>query len=334
MTSGATGAGQVQSLFSALSWVTIFLSVLVGGLLLLFLLRRQPDPAASATRQEKRHLALRVLWTLLPLFLVAVLFVFGFAGFLDQRTPPRDAYQIQVIGEAWQWKFGYPNGYEDSELHVPQDRPVRLDLISADRAYSLSVPALKLKQDALPGQLTTAWFAAADTGSHELFCSQYCGAGHADMRSVVVVHDALGFDDWLAAVSDPFATMTPVEVGERLYQVQGCTACHTTNGTTVVGPSFQGLFDRARVLSDGTEITVDDAYIRESLVSPQAKVVKGFQPVMPPYGDKFNDRELGALIAYLKTLSESTKNDVSSANADTDVENMDAADAAPAPEEE
>ncbi len=257
----------------------------------------EPEPSPT------HNTALELTWTVIPLLLVMVIFAWGFKAFLDMSTPPANAYEIQVTGQKWKWLFTYPNGYVDENLHVPVDEPVRLVMTSEDVIHSFYMPAFRMKQDVVPGRYTKVWFRATKAGEYQVFCAEYCGTGHSDMLAQVVVHEPGGFEKWLDEVGNLFKTMPPVEVGERLYRQRGCAQCHSIDGAASVGPTFKGVFGHDQALKGGGSALVDENYIRESILEPQAKIVAGFEPVMPTFKGQLTDREITAIIEYIKTLS-------------------------------
>jgi len=301
----ASGAQGVDRLFYLIFWISVVFFVLIVGLMSFFAVRyrrrradeRAPDSASHNT-------ALEITWTIVPVIIVVVIFVLGFRGFLDMVNPPSDAYEVLVTGQKWKWFFTYPNGYVDEDLHVPLDRPVRLVMTSEDVIHSLYVPAFRLKKDVVPGRYAKAWFRATAAGEYELFCAEYCGTSHSDMIARVIVEPQAEFDAWLEASSNFLETLSPAEAGERLYSVRGCKQCHRVDGQDDIGPTFKGLFGRERVLQEGGTVTADENYLRESILDPQARVVAGYDPVMPTYQGRLSDREITALIEFLKTLAD------------------------------
>lgn len=214
-----------------------------------------------------------------------------------------------------------PNGQDDvlidsNEIHMPLGKPVKVELRSKDVLHDFFVPQFRVKMDAVPGLITSFWLTPTRVGTFEIACAEYCGIGHHAMRGVVVVEEETAFQDWLSGyptfaqrtsddgvLVDTGAGDVLIEQGQQLARNRGCLNCHSVEGSPSVGPTWQGLQGKQETLSDGSTITVDDDYLRESIVDPTAKIVTGFPPVMPPY-DKLNDEELQALIAYINSLSE------------------------------
>ena len=196
------------------------------------------------------------------------------------------------------------------ELHVPVNQPVRLVITSEDVLHSVYVPAFRVKMDAVPGRFTKAWFDATQTGEYPLFCAEYCGTDHSNMNTIVVVHERGQFEKWLedaANYIDRIAEGDVValsEAGRDLYRRKGCLQCHSIDGTVKNGPTFKGMFGKVEPMRDGSQVEVEENYIRESVLDPQAKVLAGFDPIMPTFKGKLKDKEILAIIEYIKSLKE------------------------------
>lgn len=301
---GSTTASEVDTVFFIIYWISVFFFAVIVGLMVWFVLRyrrRGPDDTVRPSRSHST--VLEVTWTAIPVIVSVVLFVIGFRGFMDLATPPRNAYEISVTGQKWQWFFTYPNGFVTSELHVPVDRPVKLTMTSEDVIHSLWIPAFRVKKDVVPGRYNRTWFEAHEPGSYPLLCTEYCGTGHSDMLTTVTVHEPGMFEIWLAQSSNLLETMPPAEAGALLVQRNGCVQCHSIDGKAGIGPSFRELYGHTFATRDGRTVTADDDYIRQSILEPMATIVAGFEPVMPTYAGKLKDQEITAIIAYLKTLS-------------------------------
>lgn len=306
----STVAGEVDGLFSFIFWLTVFFFCLVLVLMLAFVLKYrhregQPQPAPPPAHST----ALELTWTVIPTVLVLIIFYFGFRGYLHMSVAPPNAYEITVNAKMWNWEFIYPNGHVDTELHVPVDMPVRLVLNSQDVIHSFYVPQFRVKKDVVPGRFNRAWFQATEQGDFDLYCAAYCGNGHSRMLAKVVVHDLDGFRKWLDNASNWETHMTPVQAGQMLFNTRGCTQCHTVDGSRLVGPTLKNLYGEQVPLSDGSTVLADDNYIRESLYDPAAKIVAGYQPQMPSYKASMKDRDVMAIVAYLRSLSDKHKND-------------------------
>lgn len=301
---GSHEASAVDSLFHFILWISVVFFALIVLLMVLFILRYRRRVGAEAGASPSHNLALEITWTVIPLILVVIIFAIGFKTFLGMSVPPANAYEIQATGQKWKWLFTYPNGHVDEDLHVPVDRPVQLVLTSEDVIHSLFIPDFRVKRDAVPGRFTKTWFTAARPGQHDLFCAEYCGTGHSDMLAKVVVHAPGEFEKWLRDAGDFLDTLPPAAAGERLFRTRGCKQCHSVDGAAGIGPTFQGLFGHPVVLVGGKRIeAADENYLRESILEPQARIVAGFEPVMPTYKGRLSDKEIQAIIAYIKSLT-------------------------------
>lgn len=267
-----------------------------------FMWRYRARPGRDPEPSPAHNTALEITWSVIPALLLVMMFWYGFKGYMAMYVPPADAYQVNVEGQKWSWSFQYPNGYIDNELHLPAGREVTLVLTSKDVIHSLFIPAFRIKRDAVPGRYNKVSFRPTRPGEYTAFCAEYCGTSHSDMLARVIVQPQEEFDAWLEKASDIVGRMPPAEAGRVLYEKRGCKQCHSLDGAAGVGPTFKGIFGRKRVLSDGTEVIVDENFIRESILYPQAKVAAGFDPVMPTFQGRIKDEEIGAIIAFMKTL--------------------------------
>jgi cytochrome c oxidase subunit 2 len=245
--------------------------------------------------------ALEITWSVVPLILLIGLFVVGFKDFVNLKTAPLDSYEIHAKGQKWKWTFQYPNGWVDDSLHVPKDKNVRIIISSADVLHSLFIPEFRVKMDAVPGRYTELWFNSTMTGTYPVYCTEYCGTSHSDMITRIVVHEPAEFEKWLEEVELVELSKPPIELGEIAYTKFGCATCHSTDGTMKTGPTFKGLWGKSETLADGTNVTVDENYIRESIMEPQAKIVKGFAPAMPTFKGQVKDEHITGLIEYIKS---------------------------------
>ncbi len=253
-----------------------------------------------------------------PLLLFLVFFAVGFPQYMRLSTPPEDAMDVFVQGKQWMWKFAYPGGPNSLDvLRVPAGRPVRLLITSRDVIHSFFVPALRIKQDALPGRYTQTWFNADRPGRYEIFCAEYCGLTHSGMFAELVVMPASDFDTWLgqqrrglASAQDGapipgenvLASSNIVEAGQRLAAENGCLKCHSVDGTRHIGPTWKDLYLREERLSTGKTVVADEAYLTKSMMDPSADVVAGFQNVMPTFLGKLSPPEVAAIVEYIKSL--------------------------------
>ncbi len=295
----------VDWLFYFIFYLSLFFFLAIVIVMVIFALRyRQRREGEKPTASPAHSLALELTWTIIPTLLVLVIFGVGFRHYLAMTVAPRNALEIYVIGQKWNWLFRYPDGTLSSELHAPVNYPVRLIITSEDVIHSVFIPAFRLKKDAVPGRYNKAWFEATEPGEFALYCTEYCGTSHSDMIARVVIHEPGGFEKWLEEASDIFRDRTLPEVGEYLFKTRGCAQCHSVDGSYGTGPSLKGVFGYTHTLTDGSSIEAEENYLRESILFPQAKVVSGYQPVMPTYKGKLKDSEITALVEYIKSLSD------------------------------
>jgi len=294
-------AGQIDAIYFFMVAVTAFFALLIGALVVVFAVkfrRRHPDEIGVAIHGS---LALELLWTIIPLGIVMVMFAWGAKVFFDLYRPPAGAMEIFIVGKQWMWKAQHVDGQREiNELHVPVGRPVKLVMGSEDVIHSYYIPEFRVKADVIPGRYNTMWFTATKAGRYHLFCTEYCGTRHSGMIGWVTAMEPLEFQAWLAG-GPP--TASPVAAGEKLFNDLACGACHQANNSGR-GPALAGIYGKPIDLVGGFTVTADDAYLRESIVNPQAKVVNGFQPVMPTFQGLVTEEQLLQLIAYVRSLSQ------------------------------
>lgn len=309
--------------------------VIVMVPLVIFMFRYRHRPGRKSVPIDHNQ-PLEILWTAIPTVIVMVVFAWGWLVYEDMQVRiPSDAMEIRVLAKSWNWTFQYEDGrMENNKLFVPVNKPVKLVMTSqmGDVLHSFFVPNFRLKKDVVPGLYTTTWFKAEKPGRNILFCAEYCGLGHSAMWGEVVVlpedqwelwkwGKSIAMPEWIGvgglseklldshadASTTTVASTAPTEdlahQGLRVSQKMGCTACHSDDGSTKLAPSFKGVYGKERIFADGKKLVADENYLRESIVNPQAKVVKGFSQVMPPYtAAQMNEIELSALVAYIKSL--------------------------------
>ena len=295
----STSAAEMDLLYLFIVAVSAFFAVLVIVLVAAFTIkfrRRRPDDVGADIHGS---LALELTWTFIPFVLSMVMFVWGAQVFFDLSRPPRNAMDLYVVGKQWMWKVQHPEGVREiNEMHVPIGRPVRITLGSEDVLHDYSIPAFRVKMDAVPGKWTTMWFEATQVGTFPIFCAEYCGTKHSGMLAQVIVMTPQDYEAWLAGGR---STGSAVENGERLFTDLACITCHQGDATAR-GPSLAGLFGSTVALVDGRRVVADDNYLRESIMNSQAKVVQGYQPIMPAFQGMISEENLMQLIAYIKTL--------------------------------
>ena len=300
----STHAENVDAPFFGIYVVAIFVVVLVVGLAVTYIqLFKRRDEDGRGAPAGSSSLLWQGLFVLGALVLGLFAFSAGFQGFLEQSVTPHGAYAVDVTARQWDWDFTYPNGYVADTLHVATGQPVKLNLQSEDVIHGLFIPELRVSQAILPDRGSEAWFEATVADTFDLRSNIYSGEGYTNMRSVVIAQSQAEFDAWLLAASDIFAGRTMAEVGELLYTAKGCKACHSLDGSRLVGPSFKDVYGNTFDTREGVQIVVDDAYIRESILTPNVSVIAGYEPVMTPYEGNISDKEIEAITAWLKTLS-------------------------------
>ena len=295
----STLSSDIDSLFYFVTWASIilFVGVVAAIVYLAYRYRRRAGVVAVRVKPSKM---VEISWVVLPTILVLIVFNWGFRLFIEQSVAPPNAYEIYVRGAMWKWDFEYPTGtVSTNELHVPVDRPVRLVMSSEDVLHSFFVPAFRVKQDVLPDRYSSVWFEATRVDTFQIYCTEYCGAGHAVMLASAITHSQGDFEAWLASAGVDEDTPLP-ELGAQLYQQQVCAACHSVDGTPGIGPTFTGLYGKTETLDDGSTVVADDDYLRESIVDPGAQVVQGYPNIMQPLYTGLSDRELSALIAFIR----------------------------------
>jgi cytochrome c oxidase subunit II len=294
----STFARDVDALYFFLIAVSAFFAVLIAVLVIFFAVkfrRRSPDEVGAPITGS---LALELLWTIIPLIISLVIFVWGAWVFLDLARPPRGSMEIFVVGKQWMWKVQHPDGQREiNELHVPVGRNVRLTIGSEDVIHSYYIPEFRQKIDAVPGKLTTMWFNASKAGRYHLFCAEYCGTKHSGMIGWITVMEPDDYEQWLAGGTGS----TPAAGGEKLFADLACNTCHKPD-TGGRGPVLHGVAGKPVQLADGSTVVADDNYLRESIMNPQAKIVAGYQPLMPTFQGLVNEEGIMQLIAYIKSL--------------------------------
>jgi len=292
-------ATQVDVLFFFLVGISVFFATLIFIVIIVFAVKYRRRSEDERPQEIHSDLRLEILWTVIPLGLTLVMFVWGAKLFFIINDPPANSLEINVVAKQWMWKVQHPEGQlEIDELHIPVGRPVKLTMTSQDVIHDFFVPAFRLKKDVLPGRYTTVWFEATAAGEYHLFCSQYCGTQHSLMIGRIVVMPVTEYQAWLSGGATGVSMAT---AGERLFQRLGCNTCHVESGAGR-GPSLAGLFGKTVKLAGGNSVIADETYIRESIVNPQAKIVAGYEPIMPVFKGLISEDGILQILAYLKTL--------------------------------
>jgi cytochrome c oxidase subunit 2 len=292
-------AGRVDALFYFLLGVAAFFVSLIFFLVVFFAVKYRRRSEDERPKPILGHLGLEIFWTVVPLALTMVMFVWGAMLFFDTYDPPRNAVEINVVAKQWMWKVQHPEGQREiNELHVPVGQPVKLMMTSEDVIHDFFVPAFRVKTDVLPGRYMTVWFQASKVGVFRLFCAEYCGTQHSGMLGRILVLAPREYQNWLGGGP---SGVTRAEAGAKLFQSLGCVTCHAESKTSR-GPSLAGLPGKQVRLQDGKTIIADETYIRESVINPQAKIVAGFQPIMPTFKGLITEEGISQIISYLKSI--------------------------------
>ena len=295
----STMAGRVDALYFFLLGITAFFSLLIAGLIVYYAIkyrRRTPDAVGAPIHGG---LALEVTWTVIPLFIAMILFVWGASVFFAMSRPPDETLDIYIVGKQWMWKVQHLDGQREiDELHVPVGRAVKLIMTSEDVIHSFFIPAFRVKADVIPGRYTTLWFQSTTPGRYHLFCAEYCGTKHSGMIGQIVVMEPSEYQTWLSGGS-PEGSLA--STGAKLFADLACNTCHRSDAQGR-GPVLEGLFGKTVTLQSGETVAVDEAYVRESILMPSAKVAAGFQPIMPTFQGLVTEEQLLALVEYVKSL--------------------------------
>jgi cytochrome c oxidase subunit II len=288
----------------ALGGLVVF-STLIAVLVLVFMVKyrrkHEGEIGEDVYETNPKSQILELVWSVIPLGLLLILFGWGTKVFFEQNRPPAGAAQYWVTGRQWMWKIQHPNGRREiNELHVPLGQAVQLRMISEDVIHDFFVPAFRIHVDVLPSRYTTYWFKATKTGEFHLFCGQYCGVEHSKMVGKIVVMEPRAYEAWLAGEPAGGAPAAAAS-GEQLFVAKACNTCHRPD-SSARAPVLNGLFGAQVTLQDGTKVAVDENYVRESILNPAAKIVQGYQPVMPTFKGQVTEEELIQLVNYVKTL--------------------------------
>lgn len=308
MTLGATSilGRDVDTVFAVIVAVCVVLLAAITALMVYFVFRysreRNPHPTDIVG-----HTMLEITWTIVPIIIVMFMFYYGLTGYRERTEPPAGAVTVKATGQMWLWSFEYANGKTSEALNLPVNTPVKLILNSRDIIHSLYIPSFRIKQDAVPGMERVLTVTAEVPGVYNLFCTEYCGTGHSQMLAKANVMEADKFNEWFASKAEAAPQAgEPVKLdGSEIIKKRQCTTCHSVDGTKLIGPTFKGLFGRKeKVVTGGKEreVTVDEEYIRHSMLEPTADVVVGFPPVMPSQKGILSEDEIKAIIEYLKGL--------------------------------
>jgi cytochrome c oxidase subunit 2 len=297
-------ASRIDLLMWGFTGVTALLAGPVLVLMVVFAVKYRRGKLADRSRPLNRSTLIEVSWTIAPFLLTVGFFVYAAWLYYGLHRPPPGALSVQVVAKQWMWKFQHPEGQREiNDLHVPAGEAVRLVMTSQDVIHSLYLPALRIKQDVLPGRYTSLWFTADRPGVYRLECTQFCGTAHSVMGGRFIVMRPADYARWLAAsaVDESLAGQ-----GAALYRRLGCGGCHDA-GSTVRAPPLAGVAGRPVALADGRTVRADGQYLHDSLVLPNRDVVAGYRPVMPTYAGLIGEDETTTLVAYLQSLPGSVR---------------------------
>jgi cytochrome c oxidase subunit II len=296
----STFAKDVDALYFFIFAVSAFFAVVVAIAVIYFGVRYHKTHDGEIGARIEGSLPLELLWSVIPTIIAMVMFGWGASVFYHLRRPPAEAMHIYAVGKQWMWKFQHLEGQREiNELHIPAGRPVKITISSEDVLHSLFFPAFRTKMDAIPGRYTELWFEAQTPGEYHIFCTEYCGTNHAGMIGTVTVMEPAAYQAWLQGGG---VEGTLAQRGAKLFNDLACSTCHLDTGQGR-GPSLKDIVGKTVELQDGSSVLVDEAYLRESILNSQAKIVKGFQPLMPTFQGLVSEENLVALIEHVKSLS-------------------------------
>lgn len=299
----------VDTAFVVILGICFFFLIAITFTLVYFLYKYNKKRHPKAV-QIKGSNTLEIIWTVIPTILVLVMFYYGWVGWKPMKEAPEDSLEVKSVARMWSWMFEYPNGKVTDTLYVPKNQAVKLDLVSMDVLHSLYIPAFRIKQDMVPGKKDLMWFISENEGTYDLFCTEYCGLRHSYMATAVVVMPEEDFEEWYVdtTATAPAAEETAGAAGQMVLRNNGCFACHSVDGSRLVGPTFKGVYNHeVVVIENGEEKTVvaDDDYIIQSIYEPNVQIVKGYNKgLMQSYEGLIPEDQMQAIIEYLKTLED------------------------------
>ena len=301
----STIAGEVDALYFFLVGLSVVMSVLIATLVVGFAVKFHRRHADDVGAQVHGGLVLELAWTFVPFLITLVIFFWGAKVYFVMASPPEETLNIYVVGKQWMWKVQHTTGQREiNQLHVPVGRPVKLIMTSEDVIHDFSIPAMRVKADVIPGRFVQIWFEPTRPGTYQVFCAEYCGTQHSRMIGQVVVMEAMAYQTWLSGGA---AEGSLASTGEKLFEDLACNSCHRPDSRGR-GPVLRNVFGHSVQLHDGTVVTADENYLRESILTPAVKVTAGYQPVMPAFQGLVSEEQLLALIEYVKSLSTQQEN--------------------------
>jgi cytochrome c oxidase subunit 2 len=294
-------AGDVDALYFFLVALSVFFTVLIFGGCAYFAVKYRRKHAAEVPPHLHDSMALEIVWSVIPFFLTMIMFAWGAVLFFRAYNPPKGAMEMYAVGKQWMWKTQHPEGHREiNELHVPVGRPVKMTMTSEDVIHSFYIPAFRIKKDVVPGAYSTMWFQPTKVGKYHLFCAEYCGNQHSGMIGWVHVMEPADYEAWLAGIQ---RGESMAQAGERLFGRLGCASCHKEDNTGRC-PTLKEVFNKPVLLQNGQRVIVDESYLRESILKPNAKLVAGYQNVeMPTFQGQVSEDGILQIIAYIKSLT-------------------------------
>jgi len=301
----STIANEVDALYFFLIGLSVVMSVLIATLVVSFAIKFRRRHRDAVGAQVHGGMALELAWTIVPFLITLVVFFWGAKIYFVMASPPPETLNIYIVGKQWMWKAQHLTGQREiNQLHVPVGRPVKLIMTSEDVIHNFSIPAMRVKADVIPGRFVQIWFEPTRPGTYQIFCAEYCGTQHSRMTGQVEVMEANAYQTWLSGGT---AEGSLASTGERLFADLACNTCHRPDSRGR-GPVLQNVYSHPVQLHDGTVVTADENYLRESILTPATKVTAGFQPVMPAFQGLISEEQLLALIEYVKSLSTQQEN--------------------------
>jgi cytochrome c oxidase subunit 2 len=299
----STMASRVDNLYFFIVAVTAFFAVLVSVLVIFFAAKYHTKDPLAVGEPIHGSIPLELAWSIIPFLISIVIFTWAADVFFDLQRPPDQTIEIYSVAKRWMWKFQHLDGQNEiNELHVPVGRAVKVTFTSEDVLHSMFFPSFRVKADAIPGRYSTVWFTATKVGEYHLFCAEYCGTKHSGMIGKVIVMEPAAYQAWLTG--GPGAGSLS-QRGEELFNDLACNTCHRSDGSGR-GPSLVNKFGAPQELANGTSVAVDEAYVRESILTPQVKLVAGYQPLMPTFQGLLSEENVMALVEYVKSLKTAT----------------------------
>jgi cytochrome c oxidase subunit 2 len=312
-TTGIDASNFVSTFNTSFYFIAGISLVLLTGLtiVMLYFIFRYNNKKNKTAIQNEGNIGLEIIWTVIPSLLALAMFYYGWAGWKPMNKPPANAMNITTTARMWSFSFLYENGKESTDLVLPVNTPVKINLISLDVIHSLFIPAYRIKSDIVPGRKKVMWFIPQTEGEYDLYCAEYCGLRHSFMKAVVRVMSKDKFTAWygdIASVANSAGVSTPASQGLAIMKIQGCIACHSSDGSKIVGPSYLNLFGSQQVvIRDDVEmtVTVDSAFIKQRILDPAFQVVKGYpKGLMQSYKGKISDADIAKIVEYIKSLNE------------------------------